>query len=143
MNAWATTVVPTLAGGVGAAGGRLRQQASARWDQLLAESDTYTGTRDRTGLLWTQLVLVWQCIGRLLRGGVLARVHFVDAKWAEVTAGRVAGAGDTEETSMLLGFERILREALQAADPAERAIAEVLYGPFAAALADMKGIHRG
>jgi hypothetical protein len=91
-------------------------------------------------LLWTQLVLIWQCIGRLLRGGVGARVHFIDAKWAEVTGGLTKGTRDTEKTSMLLGFRRILREALSDSDPARRPVAEVLYGPFAAALENLEGV---
>ncbi len=122
------------------AGKMLREQSSRRWDEFLSEKETYMGAPDRTALLWTQLVLVWQCIGRLLRGGVGARVHFIDAKWAEVTSGLTRGAKDTERTSMLLGFRRILREALSDSDPARRAVAEALYGPFAAALENLEGV---
>ena len=121
---------------------RFRGAAQERWTDLLAGEDTYRGMADRTDLLWTQLVLVWQCIGRLLRGGVSARVHFVDAKWAEVSAGLVDGpSADTEATSMLVGFRRILEEALTHDDPNHRAVAEALYGPFARSLAHVEGIH--
>jgi hypothetical protein len=136
MNAWATGYVPTLIGmDPGTAGMTLRQEARPRWDYALADEDTYSGAPDRTGLLWTQLVLVWQCIGRLLRGGVKARVHFIDAKWAEVYTGLRSGDSDTEATSMLIGFARILQEAFTDPNPVHRAIAQELYGPFAQALA--------
>ncbi|HEX6293053.1 MAG TPA: hypothetical protein VFZ66_27975 [Herpetosiphonaceae bacterium] len=138
INAWAmdaagTCDLPT----VGAAGAWLRAEADRRWRMVSPDGvgqATYRGMSDRTGLLWTQLVLVWQCIGRLLRGGVPARVHFVDAKWAEVRAGLVAGERDTEATSMVVGFHRLLQEALHDPDPAQAAIAEALYGSFAQAL---------
>jgi len=141
VNAWAARQVPLMTGmEITQAGKMLREQSSRRWDEFLSEKETYMGAPDRTALLWTQLVLVWQCIGRLLRGGVGARVHFIDAKWAEVTSGLIRGAKDTERTSMLLGFRRILREALSDSDPARRAVAEVLYGPFAAALENLEGV---
>jgi hypothetical protein len=141
LNAWAMRTVPTMVDlEVTAAGKQLREQANRRWDDALNERENYIGTMDRTALLWTQLVLVWQCIGRLLRGGVDARVHFIDAKWAEVSGLLKPGTTDTEETSMLLGFRRILREVLADPDPMRRAIADVLYGPFAAGLEDIKGV---
>ena len=59
----------------------------------------------------------------------------------KVTSGLTRGAKDTERTSMLLGFRRILREALNDSDPAKGAIAEVLYGPFAAALENLEGVY--
>ncbi|MBA3531882.1 MAG: hypothetical protein H0T73_08185, partial [Ardenticatenales bacterium] len=143
INRWSQKVVPTLEQGqIAQTGHALRQRASFEWDKLLRERETYREASDRKALLWTQLVLVWQCIGRLLRGGVHARVHFIDAKWAEATARLLNQAGDTEQTSMLLGFERILNEALADPDPAHRALAEALYGPFATALQEMKSVHR-
>jgi hypothetical protein len=47
---------------------------------------------DKRALVWSQLVSIWQVIGRLLRGGCPARVIFCDASFAEVT---------TEETPHL------------------------------------------
>ena len=142
MNAWASAYVPTLTQhDVGAAGMQLRTKAHSQWESALRGEETYRGTRDRTALLWTQLVLVWQCIGRLLRGGVSARVHFVDAKWSEVSSGLVAGRHDTEETSMLIGFSQVLDQALADPDLGRRAVAEALYGPFATALKNVKGVH--
>ncbi len=37
---------------------------------------------ERSVLCWTQLVSIWQIIGRLLRGGVPARVYFIDVRFA-------------------------------------------------------------
>lgn len=108
---------------------------------MLSESGTYKGFSDRTALLWTELVTVWQCIGRLLRGGVGARVHFVDAKWAEVSSGIASNPQEGEETSMLVGFRRILREALDDPDPAKREVARALYAAFANGLETIEGIH--
>jgi hypothetical protein len=141
LNTWAIRYVPTLvAPQATIAGAQLRQQAAWRWDRALEEKVRYKGLDDneRTALLWTQFVLVWQCIGRLLRGGVSARVHFIDARWAEMSA---EGQRDTEKTSMLVGFRRILQEALAAPNPAHRAIAEVLYKDAAAAFNHVEGVH--
>ncbi len=117
----------------------LRSEADARWRDVSPAGDrqgTYRGMEEaeRSGLLWTQLVLIWQCIGRLLRGGVPARVHFVDAKWAEVRTGLMPGPEETEASSMLVGFARLLREAMADPDPAHAAVARALYGSFAQAL---------
>jgi hypothetical protein len=141
INAWSLGYVPYLSTpDIAAAGRELRDKARARWDRELREGQTYRGMQDRSALLWTMLVLVWQCIGRLLRGGVPARVHFIDAKWAEVSGQLLPGEYDTEQTSMLLGFRRILQTALTDPDPAQRAIAESLYGPLAVALNHIEGV---
>jgi hypothetical protein len=141
LNTWAIRYVPTLSDPLAtSAGKQLRRQAAWRWDRVLEEKVGYKGLNDdeRTALLWTQFVLIWQCIGRLLRGGVSARVHFIDARWAEKSA---EGQQDTEKTSMLVGFRRILQEALSDLDPAHRAIAEVLYKDAADAFAHIEGVH--
>lgn len=141
LNAWAYAQSATMRGQeLTEVGKTLREEARKRWDEALGEPETYFGTTDREALLWTQLVLVWQCIGRLLRGGASARVHFVDAKWAEVTSGLRPGARDTEATSMLVGFRSILHQALNQADPAQRNICSLLYGPLATALESLKEV---
>lgn len=141
LNTWAIRYVPTLSDPQATiAGRRLRQQAAWRWDRVLEEKSGYKGLGDddRTALLWTQFVLVWQCIGRLLRGGVSARVHFIDSRWAEKSA---EGQQDTEKTSMLVGFRRIMQQALADPDPAHQSIAEVLYRDAASAFAQVEGVH--
>lgn len=141
MNAWAMGYVDTLdQPDITMAGQKLRESARRLWDETLRAKESYRGSSDRTALLWTQLVLVWQCIGRLLRGGVDARVHFMDAKWAEVRSGLVTKPRDTEETSMLVGFQRILNEALTDPDPIQRAFMQALYAPFAEGLGQIEGV---
>jgi pPIWI RE three-gene island domain Z len=148
VNAWAMDYVQTLTQPEATlAGKQLREDAAREWDKALGGGKKYKELGDgsvdnesdeRTPLLWTQFVLVWQCIGRLLRGGVSARVHFVDARWAENSPN---GLNDTEQTSMLLGFRRILRAALADHDPARRAIAEALYGEAARAFEKIEGVY--
>ncbi len=115
----------------------IRRRLWPSWNTELGNGSVQDGSDERTPLLWTQFVLVWQCIGRLLRGGVSARVHFVDARWAENSP---KGLNDTEQTSMLLGFRRILQQALADPDPAQRAIAEALYGEAARAFEQIEGV---
>ena len=140
INAWALRAAPnSVSDTIGDAGVWLRSEADIRWRDM-APTSTLKGTYreldevERSGLLWTQLVLVWQCIGRLLRGGVPARVHFVDAKWAEVRTSISPGPEETEASSMLVGFSRLLHTAMEDPDPAQAAIATALYGSFAQAL---------
>lgn len=141
INTWATDCVPTLTQmNATLAGQHLRETAAEQWDKILSGDVPYKElTEDeRTPLLWTQFVLVWQCIGRLLRGGVSARVHFVDAKWAE---GTVAYKADTEASSMLVGFRRILRDALDKSSLEDREIARLLYGAAGDAFNQVEGVH--
>lgn len=147
INSWASEVVPSLStASLTETGFDFRQQARRQWDEIMPKDKQYSDLtkEERTPILWTELVLVWQCIGRLLRGGADARVHFVDARWAPATAGlsRVTRV-DTEATSMLVGFERILREVMTDPDPVRRSLARTLYEPFATALADERlGVNR-
>ena len=144
LHDWAMRTAPRLANlPAPEAGKYLRERGHARWDQELQRRYSYQGIHpdERAALLWTSLVLVWQCIGRLLRGGVNARVHFIDAKWAPISAGLQPGSGDTPETSMLLGFRDILRTELQHQDIAHRELIAALYGDFATALEAIQGVH--
>jgi hypothetical protein len=142
MNAWAMDYIPTLTDPQATrAGLQLRQAAREQWDVALSKGKGYKALNKeelRTPLLWTQFVLVWQCIGRLLRGEASARVHFVDARWAENSP---MGQRDTEQTSMLLGFRRILQQAIADPDPARRAIATTLYGEAAQAFSYIQGVY--
>lgn len=122
------------------AGLLLRQVASKEWEKALSKEKRYRTLDDqeRSPLLWTQFVLVWQTIGRLLRGGASARVHFIDSRWAEHS---LVGKKDTEQTSMLVGFRNILRAAVTHPDPIEQAIAQTLYGEAAIAFEHVQGVH--
>lgn len=139
LNAWAELRVPQLEGAITAAGQQLRDEADAKWRTELSGTDRPSGD----ALLWTELVMIWQCIGRLLRGGGSARVHFVDGAWAKVAAGLSPEPFETDETSMLLGFERILTEASEESTPADRDITAALYGLFLPALRAIPEVHRG
>jgi hypothetical protein len=143
LNAWALQAIDMCdTATIGEAGQWLRSEAAKRWHDVSSLHEyqgTYRGMSDeeRNGILWTQLVLVWQCIGRLLRGGVPARVHFVDAKWAEVRSGLVPGSEESAATSMLVGFSQLLRAAIEDPDPKQAAIASALYGSFSQALSQL------
>ncbi|PMB53114.1 hypothetical protein CEN39_06235 [Fischerella thermalis CCMEE 5201] len=84
-------------------------------------------------LCWTQLVSIWQVIGRLVRGGVPCIVHFLDIKFAPLSA---AGELDSEKTSLLVGILKELEEAVnpKGKEPWETTLATSLYGAFLNAL---------
>ncbi|MEU1724778.1 hypothetical protein [Nonomuraea sp. NPDC005692] len=61
---------------------------------------------DREYLTWDLLVVMWQVIGRLTRGGVSARVHFVDSAFAPR---RAAGLRrDNPRSSLLVSMRDVL-----------------------------------
>lgn len=144
MNAWAADYVEQLTGlNVTAAGLKLRTEAHHQWSKVMEGKPlrVTTDEAERSALYWTQMVLTWQCIGRLLRGGVPARVHFIDGKWAPARAGLLDRTRtDDEKTSMLLGYRHILRTSINNADPVHREIARALYGSFAEALENLEGL---
>lgn len=95
---------------------------------------------DRESLCWTQLVVIWQVIGRLVRGGVPARVHFCDGKFAPNSA---AGKLDTAKTSLLVGMREVLQKYFEEASNVkeiERQIAYQLYKPLNKALNNIRGV---
>lgn len=83
------------------------------------------------------IVPVWQTIGRTIRGGADAEIHFVDAAWAPESA---TGGLDRPTTSVLAGMQRLLAEGSADHDPHSREVLQALYGTFAAALKDMQGL---
>ncbi|MEH1860487.1 MAG: hypothetical protein V7L21_21365 [Nostoc sp.] len=86
---------------------------------------------ERSVLCWTQLVSIWQIIGRLVRGGVPAVVHFIDVKFAPNSA---IGEQDSESTSLLVAIIKVLEPYIEGED----VLARSLYGPFLNALQQMK-----
>ncbi len=92
---------------------------------------------ERSVLCWTQLVSIWQIIGRLVRGGVPAKVHFMDVKFAPKSAN---GDKDSEITSLLVGIIKVLEPFVEGEDkrPVEKTLARSLYGAFLNALKRMK-----
>ena len=92
---------------------------------------------ERSVLCWTQLVSIWQIIGRLVRGGVPCIVHFLDVKFAPKSA---TGELDSEVTSLLVGIIKELQFEVEGEGkrPCERTLAIALYGAFLNALKDTK-----
>ncbi|MEV5796598.1 hypothetical protein [Streptomyces collinus] len=70
--------------GLNEAGGVFRTTARGVWRHLLSRPYIYSVLSDaeKESFAWDQLVTIWQVIGRLVRGGVPARVVFVDAAFA-------------------------------------------------------------
>lgn len=89
--------------------------------------------KERSVLCWTQLVSIWQVIGRLVRGGVPCIVHFLDVKFAPLSA---EGQLDSEFTSLLVGILKELQNAVEGEGkhPWETTLAKSLYGAFFKAL---------
>lgn len=124
------------------AGNGFRDQANRKWRRLLKLPVVYTTLppRDRELLTWNSLVTILQVVGRLVRGGCPAEVFFCDAAFKPRAAAHAADL-DTEQTSLLLGFETVLRPYF---DPhsgktrREQELVKALYGPFYEALRRME-----
>ena len=95
---------------------------------------------ERSVLCWTQLVSIWQIIGRLVRGNVPCIVHFLDRKFAPLS---VNGEIDTQTTSLLVAILKELDDFqthpnLSCAD---RTLMRSLYGDFFQALSSTQGLN--
>ncbi|MFE7459844.1 hypothetical protein [Streptomyces sp. NPDC057554] len=111
----------------------VRRLARSRWYRVLERSMAWSRLDDteREQVTWDMLVLMWQVIGRLVRGGVPARVVFVDAAFAP-NRGAAPPRPDTPRSSLL-------HSVLDVLDPyfdgdtrtaEEQFIARALYGPL-------------
>ena len=71
-------------GGLDRAGLAFRKEAMRRWRRFLTRRMSWSSLPpdEKVSVTWDQLVVMWQVIGRLVRGGVPARVVFVDAAFA-------------------------------------------------------------
>lgn len=96
--------------------------------------------RERRVLCSTQLVSIWQVIGRLVRGGVPCIVHFLDVKFAPQSA---ISEVDKEYTSLLVGILKELQSEIEAPgkQPWETTLTRSLYGAFFNALKNTKELH--
>jgi hypothetical protein len=127
-------------GSLDAAGEAFRHEARGRWRRLLTRKIAWSSLpRDeQVSFTWDQLVVMWQVIGRLVRGGVPARVVFVDAAFAPREA-NLTGT-DTPSTSLLHSMKEALdpyfdpRSSVPATD---RDLVAMLYEPFYQALDKM------
>jgi len=123
-----------------AAGNERRRAAQRQWRRLLHTLVAYSqlGDDERGRVAWTQLVTIWQVVGRLVRGGQAAKVYFCDAAFAPKTAQRTDNTLDDASTSLLWGMRDVL-EPYFAADgtDADRHLVQALYNPLYQALKDM------
>jgi hypothetical protein len=116
-----------------------RRTASKEWNRLLTRQMAWSSLTpdEKTSFSWDQLVVMWQVIGRLVRGGVSARVVCVDAAFAPRQAG--FQAVDTSETSLLVSMREVLEPYFSedaATTPLDRSLVQALYEPLYQALAD-------
>ncbi|MBW8485564.1 hypothetical protein [Actinomadura parmotrematis] len=133
------------AGGLDRAGLDFRREARQEWRRLLSRRYVYSRLPawEKDVFAWDQLVTLWQVIGRLVRGGVPARVVFVDAAFAPATARR--GDGGPVTDGLLESLHRVLGPYFAAPggrtfdDPADPAVARLLYEPLYNALAALTG----
>ncbi|WP_351232245.1 hypothetical protein [Streptomyces sp. NPDC002133] len=129
------------------AGRRLRTEGRQEWRRLLKRRYIYSGLPrwEKQAFAWDQLVTMWQVIGRLVRGGVPARVVFVDAAFAPRLARALAPAATSTDLPATDGLLKALGTALAPyfapdpdpsafPDPADPVVARLLYEPFHDAL---------
>ncbi|MEV4439374.1 hypothetical protein AB0K09_10180 [Streptomyces sp. NPDC049577] len=132
------------------AGLAFRHVARGEWRRLLSRRYIYSrlSEHEKKSFTWDQLVTIWQVIGRLVRGGVPARVVFVDARFAPRTAKLLSpGAAATAlpgEDGLLTGLRDVLAPyfadgpvLVDSPDPADPAVARLLYAPLYKALRDI------
>jgi hypothetical protein len=110
-----------------------RRLARSYWYQVLARSMAWSRLDDdvREQVTWDMLVLLWQVIGRLVRGGVPARVVFVDAAFAP-NRGAVPARPDTPESSLLHSVLAVLDPYFDGGTTTaeEQFIVRALYAPL-------------
>ncbi|MEU6559114.1 hypothetical protein [Nocardia nova] len=119
------------------AGVRFRARATAEWHRVLTRRIAWSSLEadDKAHFTWDQLVVMWQVIGRLVRGGVPARVVFVDAAFAPREA--AFRGTDTAETSLLASMREVLAPYFDEesdTDPMDRSLVQALYEPLFLAL---------
>lgn len=110
-----------------------RRLARSYWYRVLARSMAWSRLDDeaREQVTWDMLVLMWQVIGRSVRGGVPARVVFVDAAFAP-NRGAVPARPDTPESSLLHSVLGVLDPYFDGGTktPEEQFVVRALYGPL-------------
>lgn len=132
------------------AGLAFRHVARGEWRRLLSRRYIYSRLSDpeKRSFTWDQLVTIWQVIGRLVRGGVPARVVFVDARFAPRTARLLspgaAASPPPQEDGLLTGLRDVLAPYFaegtvppDCPDPGNPAVARLLYAPLYKALRDI------
>ena len=120
-----------------------RAAGHRKWRGLLSLKLAYSNLplQERQALAWTQLVTIWQVIGRLVRGGVPAQVYFCDAAFAPTAALRITGQRDDASLSLLIGLRDVLAPYFipGCTDP-DTYLVHALYGCLYEALSQLKGL---
>ncbi|MGW2339085.1 pPIWI_RE_Z domain-containing protein [Streptomyces sp. NPDC001661] len=133
------------------AGQQLRHEGREEWRRLLSRRYVYSRLADweKQAFAWDQLVTMWQVIGRLVRGGVPARVVFVDAAFAPALARALSPRAQTGAVPAADGLLQALGSILTpyftdsgAVDPADAQLARLLYQPFHNALRTLENHQR-
>ncbi|WP_171162556.1 hypothetical protein [Streptomyces sp. I05A-00742] len=137
------------------AGSTFRTTARRVWRHVLSRPYIYSSLSDdeKKSFAWDQLVTIWQVIGRLVRGGVPARVVFVDAAFAPQLAAAQAPVIGRERRPRRAGDPGLLvrlRDVLAPyfadtdtaavgtyPDPADSELVKLLYRPLYEALCAM------
>lgn len=119
-----------------------RHSAFERWRYLLRLPLVYSTlpTDEHSAVTWSQLVTLWQVIGRLVRGGSPARVFFCDAAFAPHL---YQEALNRTSSSLLVSIIKLLDPYFDASvsiEERDRTVVQTLYGPFYQALKRIEGI---
>jgi hypothetical protein len=124
-------------------GQSFRKAAYARWRYWLHLPWIYSTLPDieRDAVTWTQLVTIWQVIGRLVRGGSPARVYFVDAAFKS----KRSESDDSDDPTLIQpGLLAEMQSVLapyfdpnSEVDSIERQLVRTLYEPFFKALSQI------
>lgn len=125
-------------------GENFRQEAYKRWRKWLHMPWIYSTLpqNERAGVTWTQLITIWQVVGRLIRGGSPARVYFVDAAFKSK---RYQPDDDSEDPyviqiGLLAEMQNVLApyfDSNSPIEPTERELVKTLYEPFYRALSQI------
>nr|BFF00900.1 hypothetical protein GCM10020241_25750 [Streptoalloteichus tenebrarius] len=127
------------AGSPDRAGLAFRKAARRRWIRFLTRRFAWSSlpADEKEAFTWDQLVVIWQVIGRLVRGGEPARAVFVDAAFSPREAG-LRGV-DTPDTSLLESMRAVLAPYFTDSHVSglDRSLVKALYQPLYLALAEM------
>ncbi|MBC6418898.1 MAG: hypothetical protein GDA44_08985 [Prochloron sp. SP5CPC1] len=119
-------------------------EAVKKMRQLNSRANSFRqfSSEERKVLCWTELVSIWQIIGRLVRSGVPCLVRFLDSSFAPNFA---QNKPDTATTSLLVGIIDELQSSIEEKDlrPYQETLAKSLYGDFYHALKNTERLNHG
>jgi pPIWI RE three-gene island domain Z len=142
LNSWAVkeSLFLPKARTINDAGIIWRKQANEFWHKTITTDWIYSHLegKERDQLTWHLMVSMWQVIGRLVRGGVEARVYFCDAKFDPMRCGL-----KEKDVSLLAEMRRVLHpyfsdDSNSTISQHDRAIVSSLYRPLFQALEKLR-----